>query len=458
MKSRKLLSVLSLLLVLAMLLAACPAPAPAAPAAGDAAPAEATAPAEEEAAPAEAATDEVIEIEYWQYQFEARVLAMDMLIEQFHAENPNIRVKHNADFPYSDYQDKIATSAPAGEGPDIATLFYGWQIPWIDAGYIVPLPQDSFSHDMISSEFSPLVQASFFEGELYTLPTAVRTLALFYNKDLMVAAGLDPESPPTTLAELEEQAVQCTVKDDAGDFEVYGFIANPGGQAHHWFREVLLRQFGQQPYSDDRRTVQWNASEGGYEAWAQFLKFQTELDTGFAGAFDSDPDGFLAGQVCFHIDGSFRLGTIANNAPDLNFGVTELPSYNDIQSTFGSYWTHGITKKGASDPARLEASIKFLQFITSADAGALWVREVGELPAQLSAAADPELLADEKLGAFVAGLEYAQATFFVNESDDRQAIIDAFDAVVLTEADPRAELDFAVDTVQEMFDEFWAGR
>lgn len=302
-----------------------------------------------------------------------------------------------------------------------------------------------------------MVEASFFDGQLYTLPTAVRSLALFYNKDLMEAAGLDPESPPTTLEELKEQAVQCTVKD-GDNFEVYGFIANPGGQAHHWFREVLLRQFGQQPYSDDYREVLWNASDGGYEAWNEFLSFETELGTGVANVFDSDADGFLAGQVCFHLDGSFRLGTIAANAPDLNFGVVELPEHNGVKSTYGSYWTHGITTKAAADPARLDAAIKFLQFITTPEAGRLWVDITGELPAQLAAAADPTLLEDEKLGAFAAGLEYAQSTFFADESKDRQAIIDAYNEVVLTDADPAEALDFAVQTAQEVLDEFWASR
>jgi multiple sugar transport system substrate-binding protein len=449
-------SIFAMLVVLAMLLTACPAAVPAP--AGEAAPT--TAAAEEEVASTdsdtEAAAGDVIEIEYWQYNFGARIEAMNQLIAMFEAENPGIKVIHNSDIPYDDFRDKIATSVPAGVGPDVASLFYGWQNDWIDAGYLVPLPEEQFPMSILD-EFSSMVEASVVDGQLYTLPTAVRSLALFYNKDLMAAAGLDPESPPTTLTELEEQAVQCTVKDGE-TFEVYGFIANPGGQAHHWFRQVLLPQFGQQPLSDDRRTVLWNASEAGYEAWEQFLKFQTELGTGIAGVYENDQDGFLAGEVCFHIDGSFRLGNIASAAPDLNFGVAELPSHNGIQATFGSYWTHGITQKAAADPARLEAAAKFLQFITSPEAGTLWVEIVGELPAQLAAANSEALLADPKLGAFVAGLDYAQATFFVNEADDRQAIIDAFDAVMLTGADPREELDFAVQTVQEMYDDFWADR
>lgn len=450
-KSRKAL-LFTFLLAALMLVAACTAPV-----AEEGAPAPAAEEGAAAGAPAaEAAATEPIEIEYWQYNFGPRVDAMNELIKQFEAENPDIKVIQNADIPYDNYRDKIAASVPAGVGPDVATLFYGWQTAWVDAGYIVPLPEDAFPPEMVASDFSPMVQASFFDGKLYTLPTAVRTLALFYNKDLMEAAGLDPESPPTTLQELEEQAVQCTVRNGDG-YDVFGFVVNPAGQAHHWFREVLLRQFGQQPYSDDYHQVLWNASQGGYDAWNEFLKFETELETGRRDLI-TEPDDFLAGKVCFHIDGSFRLGTIAKNAPDLNFGVTELPEYNGIKSTFGSYWTHGITTKAAADPARMAASIKFLQFITTPEAGRLWVDMVGELPAQLEAASDPELLADPKLGAFVAGLAYAHSTFFVDESKDRQAIIDAYDAVVLNGADPAEELDFAVQTVQEMLDEFWAGR
>ncbi|MDE0199643.1 MAG: extracellular solute-binding protein, partial [Caldilineaceae bacterium] len=130
MKRSKLYVLIGTLLVAAMLLAACPAPA--------AAPAEEAAP--ESAAAEEAPADEVVEIEYWQYNFAARVDAMDQLIAQFEEANPNIKVVHNADIPYAEFRDKIAASVPAGVGPDVATLFYGWQSVWIDSGYLVPLP------------------------------------------------------------------------------------------------------------------------------------------------------------------------------------------------------------------------------------------------------------------------------------------------------------------------------
>ena len=403
------------------------------------------------------AEDDVITIEYWQYFFDARVDAMNRLIQQFEAANPDVRVIHNSDIPYADFRDKIAASAPAGVGPDVATLFYGWVPAWVDAGYLVPLPEDAFPREQIANQFSPMVQESEFQGEFWAVPTAVRTLALFWNKDLFEVAGLDPESPPTNLDELAEMAQLLTTYDDNGNIIIEGFPVAMPGQAHHWFREVLVRQYGGDPYSADNRTVTYNSAEG-CEAFKYLVQFETEFNTGSNDLYEDATQAFLQGKSALHIDGSFRIGSIETNAPDLNYGVIELPVSNDIQSTFGSYWTHGITRKAAEDERRLEASIRFLQFITSAESGTTWVNKVGELPAQLEAASNEELLADPILGPFAAGLPYAHATFFVDESVQRQVLIDAYDSVRLTGADPCEALDEAAATEQELLDEFWANQ
>jgi len=409
-----------------------------------------------------AAQDDVIEIEYWQYNFESRVNAMNTLIEQFEAENPDIRIIHNSDIAYDNFRDELAASAPAGVGPDVVSLFYGWIPAFVDAGYLAPLPEEAFPAEWIESYFSPMVAQSEFEGQYWAIPTAVRTLALFWNKDLFEAAGLDPESPPTTLEEFVEMAKQLTVYDGNGtdilNITSEGFAPQLTGQAHHWFREVLLRQYGGVPYSEDNRTVLWN-SEEGCEAFRYLAEFETLHKTGSNDLFTDATQAFVNGQAALHIDGSFRLGTIANNNPDLNFGVTELPvGPNGERHTFGSYWTHGITRRAAADPARMEAATRFLQFITSAEAGRLWVQEVGELPAQLEAASDETLLSDPTLGAFAAGLPYAHATFFVDETQQRQHLIDAFDLVRLAGVDVCDALNEAAALEQELLDDFWEGR
>ena len=99
-----------------------------------------------------------VEIEYWQYFFDARVTAMEQLIENFEAANPDITVKMTH-FPYADYRTKVAAAIPAGEGPDVVQLFYGWLNDYVAAELIQPLPADVFPAETIDAEFFPMVQA-----------------------------------------------------------------------------------------------------------------------------------------------------------------------------------------------------------------------------------------------------------------------------------------------------------
>ena len=60
---------------------------------------------------------------------------------------------------------------------------------------------------------------STYEGRLYGVPLYADVSALFYNKDLFRKAGLDPEKPPTSLAEIREYADKITAL--GGDVKGY---------------------------------------------------------------------------------------------------------------------------------------------------------------------------------------------------------------------------------------------
>ncbi len=166
---------------------------------------------------------------------------MDTLIANFEAANPGITVKMTT-FPYDDYRTKVAAAIPAGQGPDVVQLFYGWLNDYIDAGLIQPLPDDMFPPDKIDAEFFPMVQAMKRDGKYMALPTAVRALALFYNKSCSTEAGID--TPPATLDELVADAKKMTKTDGSGNITQEGFGSGMTGQDHQWMREVLFRQFG----------------------------------------------------------------------------------------------------------------------------------------------------------------------------------------------------------------------
>ena len=394
---------------------------------------------------------QAVEIEYWQYVFDARIKAMNELIKRFEAANPGIKVKHTT-FPYADYQTKIAAAVPGGQGPDVVQLYYGWLDNFVGAKFIQPLPRDAFPHDVIEKEFYPIVQTMKRDGEYYGLPTAVRTLALFYNKKLFQEAGLDPNKPPQTLDEYLEAAKKTVKRDAAGNMLSAGAVIDMPGQDLHWWREVLLRQMGGKPYSDDNKSVAYD-SEAGARALNWYADLQRVHKVGQAGFMDEGQAAFRAGRAAMTVDGSFRLGAFGG-IKTFEWGVAELPAGPDgKRSNFASYWVNAITAKPTG--AKLEAAKKFMAFVTTTEAMQVWLDMVGELPARKAAAETQKNLAHPIYGPFLKALNYSQATVFVDELAQRQVGLDMANRVFIQNQDAKASLAEAAKAEQAILDRFY---
>ncbi|MEU6353896.1 sugar ABC transporter substrate-binding protein [Streptomyces sp. NPDC047072] len=108
--------------------------------------------------------------------------------------------------PTDDYQAKVGAAAGSRDLPD---LF---------ASDVVFVPNYTSSHLFadITERIDALpfadklaqshIKAGTFEGKKYVVPHTLDLSVLFYNKSLYKQAKLDPEKPPTTLAEWDEQA------------------------------------------------------------------------------------------------------------------------------------------------------------------------------------------------------------------------------------------------------------
>ena len=390
-----------------------------------------------------------VEIEYWQYFFDARVEAMETLIANFQEANPDITVTMTH-FPYADYRTKVAAAIPAGEGPDVVQLFYGWLNDYVAADLIQPLPADVFPASEIDAEFFPMVQAMKEGDQYWALPTAVRSLALFYNERLMEEAGVEP---PTTLDEMIEAAKAMTKRDGAGNLTQVGMTAGMTAQDHHWWREGLIRQFGGEPYLDDYQTVNYN-SEAGLEA----LNFYSSMFTGddavtAIGFMDEPQAAFKAGRAGMHIDGSFRIGSLEGTR-GLNWGVTELPATADgTRSNYSSYWVNAITTKAEGE--KYDAAVKFMEYIVSDEAMQIWLDTVGELPAKPSVGMTDENASDPVFGPFIRGLEYAHTTKFANESAQRQLMVEMIERMTLEGMSAEESLAIAAEAEQQILDEYY---
>ncbi|WP_306120081.1 MULTISPECIES: extracellular solute-binding protein [unclassified Roseitalea] len=395
-------------------------------------------------------TASAVEIEYWQYFFDARVKAMEQLIDNFQAENPDITVTMTH-FPYADYRTKVAAAIPAGEGPDVVQLFYGWLNDYVAADLIQPLPADTFPADEIDAEFFPMVQAMKEGDQYWALPTAVRSLALFYNERLLEEAGVEP---PETLDEMIEAARAMTKVDGAGNVTQVGMTAGMTAQDHHWWREVLVRQFGGEPYLDDYQTVNYNTPAG--EAALDFYVGMADGDppaTAF-GFMDEPQAAFKAGRAGMHIDGSFRIGSLEDTR-GLKWGVTELPANAEgMRSNYSSYWVNAITTKAEGE--KYDAAVKFMEYVTSDEAMQIWLDVVGELPAKPSVGMTEDNANDPVFGPFIRGLEYANTTKFANESAQRQILVEMVERMTLQDMSASESLAIAAEAEQKLLDEYYA--
>jgi multiple sugar transport system substrate-binding protein len=396
---------------------------------------------------------QTVEIEYWQYTFAQRVQAIDELIKRFEAENPGIKVKHTH-VPYDDFRLKIAAAIPAGQGPDVVQLFYGWLHDYLKAGLLQPLPADQFDAAEIEREFFPLVKQMKLDGKYYALPTAVRSLALFWNKKLVQEAGLDPAKPPQTLDELVEAARKLTKRDAAGNLLQAGIALDMGLQDHHWIREILIRQMGGTPYSADGKKVTYGEAGGaGVKAVTWYTDLVARHKVSQFGFLTDGVTAFRSGKAGLMIDGSFRLGALDGQA-GLDYAVGELPAQGGRRFNFASYWVNGLTPKATG--AKREAAAKFLKFVTTPAAMDLWLEKVGELPARKAVAERDAVRNHPKYGAFIRGLAYAEATFFVNETAQRKLFMDMVDRIALKNQPVAESVAQTAAEEQKLLDAFFA--
>ncbi|MEH7417261.1 extracellular solute-binding protein [Neobacillus drentensis] len=397
--------------------------------------------------------DKKVTITYWQYTFPAKVTEIKSLIKKFEAQNPNIKVVAQ-DFPYDQYTQKVTAATHAGKGPDVLNLYYGWLPQYVKEGYLQPIPKDLMSTTEIEKHFIPMIQASKIDDKYYSLPTAVRSLALFYNKELFKQAGLDPNSPPKTWNELIEYAKKMTKRDSKGNLQQEGFAWDVNGQGFHAFHEVLLRQWGVQPFSDDGKKVLWNSSPKGLDAFTYWINMTKREKIGEPSFLQGYNTAFKAGKAGIIIDGSFDITPI-KEAAKFEWGVAPLPVKEEggLQSNFGSYWTNGIGKDVKGE--KLEAAKKFIKFLISEDTQKEWLTNVGELPAAASFANDKSISDDPIYGPFVEGLKYSHATFFVDEAKERDSITANIDKILLNNDPINKTFKSLVKEQQQIRDEYF---
>ncbi len=290
---------------------------------------------------------------------------VDGIVAQFTAENPDIKVNAIYSGNYDDTRVRALSALNSGEPAQLAVMFSIDAYDLIEQDLILPfddLVEGDEGTAWLNSFYPALMANGKIEGQTWGIPFQRSTIVAYYNKDLFRAAGLDPESPPTTWDELIEMGKKLT----SGD--TYGLMIPSTGYPY-WMFQALAIQNGKEVMSDDGLTTFFDD-----EAVVDTLKFWQSL----SGEHGIMPTGtvewgtlrqaFLEGQTAMMWHSTGNLTAVKNNA-SFDFGVAELPANVRKGSPTGG--GNFYVFKDTTEEERA-AAVKLIQFMTSPEQAAAW--------------------------------------------------------------------------------------
>ncbi|HEX5119942.1 MAG TPA: sugar ABC transporter substrate-binding protein [Pseudonocardiaceae bacterium] len=127
------------------------------------------------------------------------------LVDAYNASHKN-KVKLTV-FPADSYQQKVGTAAGARQLPDVLASDVVYAPNYAAKGGVFLDITDRVNQLPFKAALAPShMKAATHDGRIFAVPHDLDLSALFYNKVLFTRAGLDPNKPPTTLAEVAADA------------------------------------------------------------------------------------------------------------------------------------------------------------------------------------------------------------------------------------------------------------
>ena len=140
--------------------------------------------------------------------------SFEKIQELWNKENPDIKIE--AEFLVDNgMSDKYMLALQNGTAADVVACALDWTTTFGNAGLLAPLDDYAAADGVDLNQYvQGAINASTVNGKLYALPFRSETYALYYNKDILAAAGFD--KAPETWDEVLDIAKACNSNDAAG--------------------------------------------------------------------------------------------------------------------------------------------------------------------------------------------------------------------------------------------------
>ncbi len=293
----------------------------------------------------------------------------------FQKENPGIKVTPIYAGTYQDTIVKALTAHKSGTPPVTSVLLSTDMFTLIDEDAIVPIDNFVKTADdkaWLGSFYKAFMLNSQTGGKTWGVPFQRSTIVMYYNKELFKEAGLDPNKPPTTWAEMADAAKKLTRKDASGKVTTWG-VQIPSSGFPYWLFQALAVQNGVAMANDAGNAVKFDDPKvvEALQYWVDLTK-QGVHPPGIV-EWGTTPKDFFEKKVAMMWTTTGNLTNVKNNAK-FDFGVAMLPAKAQKGSPTGG-GNFYIFKK--STPAQQEAAFKFIKWITQPERAAQWSLTTG---------------------------------------------------------------------------------
>lgn len=276
------------------------------------------------------------------------------------------------------FKTRVVTDFETGSEPDVLFFFNGADAnSFIEAGKVVSIDEIRAEYPEYAGNMNDeLITASLVDNKKYAVPVNGFWEAMFVNTEVLEAAGVAMPGADYTM---EMFKADCQKIKDAGYAPIAAALGNI---PHYWWEFAIFNHNA----PENHLTIPASIDEAG--AWIAGMNDIKELyelgyfpENTLSATDDETFAMFTEGKAAFLIDGSWKVGGIVaacqsdpEDASTLDtakldkFDVTYVPGNGDRKATDlvgGLSMGYYITKKAWDDPAKRDAAVSFVSYMTS---------------------------------------------------------------------------------------------
>lgn len=298
-------------------------------------------------------------------------------VEAYQQANPNIKINLSYAGSYADAATKISANQATGTAPELALISAAPLYTGATGDFSIETLIEDPAFDK-SSIYAGAWDYVKYQGRVCAIPYGISVPVLYYNKDILKAAGIDVEAnPPKTWDELYTLAEKAQKNGNINKSSTfYGFETSDAP----WLFKSMLAQNGNSIIEGDGANVTPIYNDAKALTVGQFWQKLVKNGLMPEGEHSNAEKTFLAGNCAFIVASSVRLARWDDSV--INYGTLALPGFGGKDAVaLGGNMLATFTK----DETKLAATWDLIKYLTNAENHTAFSLATGYLPIHASA-------------------------------------------------------------------------